>query len=752
MADATLRKEIRVAVDVRALQDDEYATKGIGQHSAYVIDLLRGIAGVQLAPYGDPSQRALRHEHLRLFQVPVRGMQSLSCDVYLNLSPLTHDTSFFVAAARRGACTGAVVHDFIPLRQDSFPAQDEDRAAYNYLVRTLGRYDFLVANSWFTESEIGALLPESRKKVVTVHGRSRFRKQSISKANGSHNWRERVGNLKEAEAYIFFGAADDPRKNVDIAIQSASELQSLGLRLVVGGGLSDSTRKRLRRQYPEQFYLADPIILPRLADEELLEVYSGAAFVLVCSIDEGFSLPVAEGIALGKNVIASNIPAHREQIVDPSLLFNPYDVRSLVRAARYALQLPRQSANAPRAYRAFDFDAEADKVRSLVINASRNQAPAAQGLKMVGPSVDKPSGIAVYNKLLLADISKRRETVEYVDVEELDAGQFYAWLFDNQFSDIVYVMGNNNIFHSRCFTALNNVPGACIMHDSRLFEFLLNRHGPYRVADIWNARHRSQPIDFTTVIEWQKDRHLLPYSFLDPLVARSSVMFVHSKILAAHIRETYNFSSVQYLPFALQMTDDEVRFVTDHRRSMPRYSVGPLRLVMLGETEATKGCCEIIFALKMMLLTGFPAELSFVGKSEEPYHTELRDNARRLGIEGRIHFTGYVSRQTYLDYMVAADVIVQLRYPLFGQVSGPVGDAVACGVPVVTTEELAVGTELAEFCSVVPNKFSPLHIATAIRKLVTSGAIGEQKSKINSMSEYVNKLLSAYSRARTRES
>ncbi len=751
MGEASPHKQTRVGIDVRALQDENYATKGIGQHAAYLLGLLRGFEGIQLAPFGDPSQRVLRHEHLDLFEVPMGGMHDLSCDVYLNLSPLTHDTSLFVSAARRGVRTGAVVHDFIPLRQDSLLTQDERKAAYSYLVRTLGRYDFLLANSWFTETEICALLPECREKVVTLHCRSRFREKSIhtTSANRRQNWRDRVRNLKDNEQYIFFGAADDPRKNVDIAIQSALELKALGLRLVLGGGLSDPTRKRLSRQYPEQFYLADPVILPRLGDEELLEAYAGAAFVLVCSLDEGFSLPVAEGIALGKNVIASDIPAHREQILDPLLLFNPHDVQSLVNAAKYAQFLPEQRASFSGLYRAFDYDAEADRFRALVTDSSVKRSPARSGLTMVGPSVGKPSGIAVYNKLLLAELSKKRKTVTYVDVDELEAERFYEWLFDHQFSDIIYVMGNNNVFHSRCFTALSNVPGACIMHDSRLFEFLLNREGPYRVADIWNARHRAQPIDISTVIEWQKERRLLPYSFLDPLVSHASVMFVHSKILAAHIQETYDFSGVHYLPFALQMTTKELRFVTDRRRSKPRYSVGPLRLVMLGETEPIKGCCELVLALKMLLMTGFTAELSFVGKSEEPYHSELCDNARRLGLEGSIHFTGYASRQTYLDFLAAADVVIQLRYPLFGQVSGPLGDAVACGVPVVTTEELAVGTELEECCSVVPNIFSPLHIATAIRELLATGAAAAQKSKINRMSGYVDQLLSAYSRART---
>ena len=107
----------------------------------------------------------------------------------------------------------------------------------------------------------------------------------------------------------------------------------------------------------------------------------------------------------------------------------------------------------------------------------------------------------------------------------------------------------------------------------------------------------------------------------------------------------------------------------------------------------------------------------------------------------QVHFLNYVSRQVYLDHLARADVVVQLRYALFGQGSGPLGDAVACGVPVVATEELATGTGLEEFCTVVPDQFSPLHIATAIRTLTEERSAPPRRSKINRMDLYVKELL-----------
>jgi len=58
-------------------------------------------------------------------------------------------------------------------------------------------------------------------------------------------------------------------------------------------------------------------------------------------------------------------------------------------------------------------------------------------------------------------------------------------------------------------------------------------------------------------------------------------------------------------------------------------------------------------------------------------------------------------------------------------------------VPVVATEELANGMGFVEACECVPNVFSPLHIAGAVRRAVGRPRIAP---KSRSMGEYVDGL------------
>jgi glycosyltransferase involved in cell wall biosynthesis len=391
------------------------------------------------------------------------------------------------------------------------------------------------------------------------------------------------------------------------------------------------------------------------------------------------------------------------------------------------------------AYHCIDYEQEGERFRSLFTRRAAPPPPLCGPLKIVGPEFSKPTGIAVYNRNMIEECTRQARDFEYVDVDSLDAPAFYAWLLANQDSNILYVMGNNNVFHNFCYDAILNVPGACIMHDSRLFEFLLNCHGPYKIVDLFNRRHKTRPIDVETVHDWARERRKLPYSILDPLVTRCTRILVHSRILEQHIRTYYRYEDVHTLPFALQLSDEQITRVMAMQATRPRGPEQIPRIVMLGETEPTKGCSEIIFALKLLHLMGIKAKLFFVGKSEDLYHEELLHNVTTLQLEEHVEFLSYVTRELYLEHLGHADVVVQLRYALFGQVSGPLGDAVACGVPVVTTEDLAQGMALEPGCTVIPNAFSPLHIAEAIRSIL-GGDAGERQRVVNRMGDYVTQL------------
>jgi glycosyltransferase involved in cell wall biosynthesis len=102
-----------------------------------------------------------------------------------------------------------------------------------------------------------------------------------------------------------------PRKRIDVllAVVAAARREYPDARLIRVGGPLEPAQERLARSLG----LADAVVtLPFLDRATLAAVYRRAALVLQPSAAEGFGLPVAEALACGTPVLASDLPALRE--------------------------------------------------------------------------------------------------------------------------------------------------------------------------------------------------------------------------------------------------------------------------------------------------------------------------------------------------------------------------------------------------------------------------------------------------------
>lgn len=104
--------------------------------------------------------------------------------------------------------------------------------------------------------------------------------------------------------YVLVVGRDEPRKALRAAVAAWREARArapdLGLVLAGAAGLA----------------VEDAVVLPSPGDGDLAALYAGAAWTMVPSRYEGFSLPVAESLACGTPVVASDVAAHRALVAD----------------------------------------------------------------------------------------------------------------------------------------------------------------------------------------------------------------------------------------------------------------------------------------------------------------------------------------------------------------------------------------------------------------------------------------------------
>lgn len=133
-----------------------------------------------------------------------------------------------------------------------------------------------------------------------------------------------------------------PRKNIPALIEAFGRLRPAETDLVLVGGkgwLYDQIFGRV-----QELGLQNHVRFTGYVADDQLPLWYNAADVLVFpSVYEGFGMPIAEAMACGTPVIASNASSIPEVAGDAALFFNPTDVAALTDCLEAVLQDPAQA-------------------------------------------------------------------------------------------------------------------------------------------------------------------------------------------------------------------------------------------------------------------------------------------------------------------------------------------------------------------------------------------------------------------------
>jgi glycosyltransferase involved in cell wall biosynthesis len=741
---------MNIYTDLRCLQDPDFAGRGVGTHAAALLRHAR--AGwhqpVRLIGLLDESLPPLPEVYQSLVDECRHGANirpgHLPC-VFFQPSPLTHEQGRLAPLlCRRGVLASTVVYDFIPLDEPGYLPTPAARVAYLTNLVWLKCYHRFAPISEYAARRLAEV-------VAVKPGAVRVTGAALRGAFADFNpaaSRQRPHRCRfEAGRYFIMVGGSDGRKNPECLLKAHARLAREIAHppgLVVVGAMPAGWRAHLQAFYEELGGKAEHLeFVEGLTDDELALLYHRALAAVSPSRTEGFGLPVVEAMAVGCPVLASRIEAHAELIGQAEALFDPADADELVGRMRGLWAggdgrrqlLERQRGAAAQ----FAEQAVAERFWSHVRRA--RPRPAAPGcrrfarrprLAFLTPFPPDRSGVAVYSARSFESISRLADVDVFTEapgaaaqpgvrrVAPLSELPYVRPGYDR----VVAVVGNHPGHHGRIVDYHCRYGGACLVHDNRLADFYYHRRGPHGLADM-AGRSLGRPVSVEECEGWFHDPSRLPTLFFDELLPRAEPLIVHSRGIQANVQRLYG-QAARYLPFCCYRDFSDAglsgpsRAAARRRRGLADSRVA---IVTLGAVLPSKGPWQCLWALELLRSWGTPADLYFVGEVESPpLKAELATLARKLGVANHVHWMeNWITDDLYRDFVLGADLAIQLRTHGLGGVSGALQDCIAAGLPTIANEDLAASMDAPSYVRRVPDQLSPPQIAEALQEAYEAG-------------------------------
>lgn len=757
---------LRLVVDLQAAQSAAHAERGIARYSIELTRALlaRGapVGAVTLNPNLPMPRRLPADLRPWLTFATARtfaDQQAAGRFAYHLMSPIELEPAAPLVLSRAGLeradALVTVLYDLIPLLYaERYLADARARRLYEARLELVAQSDLVLAISESTRRDAIAHLGIDPDRIVNIGGGA---SESFSPAGPGDDPRALLARALPAvrHDYVLTVAGYDWRKNTEALIEAFAGLSPAErgrTQLVVACAVPPDGERAWRAHGRAHGLGDDDLVLTGYIDDAtLLSLYRAAALFVFPSLYEGYGLPALEAARCGAPVITSSSSSLPEILDLPSSTFPPDDVPAM--RARLASGLGDPTFRAEllaagaRAAARHTWDAVAERTLAAYDALDARIAPRRRPVRrarvaVVGPLPPAESGVAIYNDRVLRAMDRTGldlhlfadspagapPAVPPIDVPCYPADALGTWLDPRDYDTVLYTVGNSS-FHVRAFDLARRVPGVVWLHDA----YLIGLHLEWA---LWQIRERGRATDVLTIF---REEILAMYGgrvapaqvLVEPL---SHVAFVERDVFLNHGLLRGARAIVLNSELAHDMArldagpDGELPPVTVLRHAIPDRAVLPIPergtprprplVVALGIVHAIKRP-EVL--LRALATSDVDADLAFVGPCDDVLAAQLRALAHTLGIAERVTVTGFVDVPTYARWIGEAAIAVLLRDVSFGESSGAIHDAIAGGVPIITSIASA-GDLPADLVQRVAPDCSVAHLASVMRSVLADDA------------------------------
>jgi len=219
------------------------------------------------------------------------------------------------------------IHDVIFKRHpEFFPATD--RAIYNlkwnHSIKTA---DKIIAISEHTKSDIIEYFNVKPEKIEVIYNTCDPIFYNAIENNSKEN------QLQLPKNYMLSVGSIEPRKNFEAIIKALSQIpKSQRINLVIVGGGKEKNKKKLLKLIESLDLEKIVQIRSDISNDNIVEVYKRAEFLVYPSHYEGHGLPITESLLCGTPVIASGTSSMKEAGGPDCIYIEPNEIGSITSA------------------------------------------------------------------------------------------------------------------------------------------------------------------------------------------------------------------------------------------------------------------------------------------------------------------------------------------------------------------------------------------------------------------------------------
>jgi len=251
------------------------------------------------------------------------------------------DYTLLEDAKQSGSILIPLIYDIIPITHPEYCQSDLSIAFEAWLKKSFHLFDYYIAISNTVKNETYSYLKNQLDKNLSIEKfdfftlGSNFQKKDIE----VHSINDVFKNIFNKKVFITVSTIE-ARKN-HIYILKAFELlwkENIDVQYLIIGKIGWKTDAFIEKVLSHSEYNKRLFMQNDVSDHELEYAYKHAEALIFASFVEGFGLPIVESLYYNLNVLASDIPIHREvgkQNISYFDLDDPRNLAHIITSASY---------------------------------------------------------------------------------------------------------------------------------------------------------------------------------------------------------------------------------------------------------------------------------------------------------------------------------------------------------------------------------------------------------------------------------